>query len=304
PVRYKMVNPVKGEVYQPLQVLPKVAVNVPNANYLFTETTAKTIPVTLTSFTDSIAGKLMVNAPKGWAITIPDEKFSLKGKGAQTVIPVKIIPGKNVQDAVLQFAVQSGKENFNQSITRIEYDHIPNQVLVRPASAHLTFEPMVVPKIKVGYIPGAGDEVAELLEELGLNVTLLSDEDLKISVLKNYDAILTGIRAYNVNDKLQIHYNDLMDYVKQGGNLVVQYNTNSRVGPLQTKMGPYPFTISRKRVTDETAPITLLQPQHAAFNMPNKITNQDFDGWIQERGIYFASEIDGHYQKLIEANDP
>jgi hypothetical protein len=133
---------------------------------------------------------------------------------------------------------------------------------------------------------------------------MLSDDLLATTDLSQFDAIVTGIRAYNTSDKLQLHYNKLMAYVQAGGNLVVQYNTNNRIGPLMAKIGPYPFTISRDRVTDEHAEIRFLQPKHPALNYPNKITEADFSNWIQERGIYFATEPDQHYERILSMNDP
>lgn len=304
PVRYKTVDPVKGEIYQPLYIVPQVTINLPYNNYLFTDGKSRMIPVTLTSNVDSINGKITLAAPRGWKVKLQKESFSLKGKGSQTVIPVEVTPETNAQNEELGLAVKAAGRLFNLSLASIHYDHIPYQNLLQPAIAHLVYEPMHVPKLKVGYIPGAGDEVADLLKQMNLDVVVLSDEQLTSSALQQYDAIVTGVRAYNTNEKLQSVYAKMMTYVEQGGNLIVQYNTNSRVGPLKTQMGPYPFTITRDRVTDENAAVTLLDPKHSLFNTPNVISPKDFDGWIQERGIYFASEWDAHYQPLLRMNDP
>lgn len=307
PVRYKTVDPVKGEIYQPLQIFPEVAVNVPYKNYLFTDTVTKTIPVTVQCFTDSFDGKLAITPPKGWSVYPQHIQVSLKSKGATVVVPIQLRGTKDAgetKEGTLQFSVLSGQKLFNKSITTIQYDHIPNQALIQPATAHLVYEPMITPKKKIGYIPGAGDEVADLLKEMNMDVTIISDEQLASASLDQYDAIITGVRAYNINEKLQNLHGKMMSYVEQGGNLIVQYNTNSRVGPLKADIGPYPFAITRDRVTDETAAVTFLQPEHPAFNTPNKITQKDFDGWIQERGIYFAADLDEHYQPLLRMNDP
>lgn len=156
----------------------------------------------------------------------------------------------------------------------------------------------------IGYIAGAGDDVPACLKQVGYNVTMLTDELLTNEDLSKYQAIVTGIRAYNINDRLQVHYNKLMDYVKNGGNLIVQYNTNNRIGPLVAKIGPYPFIISRDRVTDETAEIRIVNANHLVLNFPNKITKVDFEGWKQERGIYFATEMDKNYETIFSMNDP
>jgi hypothetical protein len=156
---------------------------------------------------------------------------------------------------------------------------------------------------KIGYIPGAGDDVPAYLSQVGYNVTMLTDEEISTKDLSQYDAIITGIRAYNTNEKLFTYHQKLMAYVQQGGNMIVQYNTNSRAGPLKDKIGPYPFTISRDRVTDEQATITALQANHPALNTPNKIMDADYDNWIQERGIYFATEVDSQYVKILSMHD-
>ena len=151
---------------------------------------------------------------------------------------------------------------------------------------------------------GKGDEVAACLKQIGYNITILSDDLLSNDDLSKYDAIITGVRAYNTMDRLQAHYARLMDYVKQGGNLIVQYNTNNRIGPVLAKMGPYPFTISRDRVTDEKAEVRIVNTTHPAVTFPNKISAADFEGWIQERGIYFAGERDKNYETVLSMNDP
>ncbi len=136
------------------------------------------------------------------------------------------------------------------------------------------------------------------------NVTILTDEMLSKTNLNNFDAIVTGIRAYNTNDWMQNHNAKLLEYVKQGGNFIVQYNTNNRIGPLIAKISPYPFNISRERVTDENAEVRFVDASQSALNFPNKINQDDFKGWKQERGIYFASDLDPAYQKILSMNDP
>jgi hypothetical protein len=157
---------------------------------------------------------------------------------------------------------------------------------------------------KIGYIIGAGDKVPEALEQMGYDVTLLTDKELSRNHLEQYDAIITGVRAYNTNEWMNNHYDKLMKYVNDGGNLIVQYNTSNQIGPVKAKIGPYNFSITRNRVTDENAAVTILKPEHPVFNFPNKITDDDFKGWIQERSIYHASDTTGKFEKLIGMADP
>jgi hypothetical protein len=157
---------------------------------------------------------------------------------------------------------------------------------------------------RIGYIQGAGDKVPDALLQMGYEVVILKENDLTSSFLKNLDAVITGIRAYNVHDFMGEKYEVLMDYVKEGGNLIVQYNTSNFISSVRSKIGPYPFTISRNRVTDEKAKINFLNPSHVVLNYPNKITNADFDNWVQERGIYFAGDLDPKYETVLSMNDP
>lgn len=303
PVRYKSVDPVKGEVYQPLRIVPAATIQLPNTHYLFASTTPKTIPITITSFEDSLSARLNIQAPKGWQVSTPTNKIHLKGKVAQTVVFISITPSDKAENGSLQISLQSNFSKYNKSLTTISYDHIPTQQLIQPASTQLIYERMQVPAVTVGYIPGAGDDIPAILKEMNVSVTELSNEQLAIQELSQYDVIVSGVRAYNVNEKLQALHPRLMEYIQQGGNLIVQYNTNSRVGPLKIEMGPYPFTISRNRVTNENAPVSFLAPNHAVFNYPNKITAKDFEGWVQERGIYFAADWGQHYLPLLRMND-
>jgi hypothetical protein len=186
----------------------------------------------------------------------------------------------------------------------ISYDHIPVIHYLTPAQ--ITYHPVAV-KIagsRVGYIVGAGDKVPEALQQMGYTVDILKEEDISNRALTQYDAIITGVRAYNTNDWMYKVYDELMAYVKQGGVLLVQYNTSNQLGTVKTEIGPFPFTITRNRITDENAAVTFLQPNHPFFNFPNKITSSDFEGWVQERSIYHAETTDTNYAKLLSMNDP
>jgi len=157
---------------------------------------------------------------------------------------------------------------------------------------------------KIGYIVGAGDKVPESLEQMGYEVTLLTEKEMAKNGLDKFEAIITGVRTYNTNDWMSKYYNKLMKYVEDGGNVIVQYNTSSRVGPVNQKIGPYDFEISRTRVTDENAAVKFLRPEHPVLNFPNKITSNDFRGWIQERSIYHASNWDKEkFEPIFSMND-
>lgn len=334
-VVYKYVDPVKGEIYRPFELLPPATVNISEPVFVYADNNPKTIQVRVKANQANVHGKLELKAPQGWNISIPKPDVHLAAKGEEVLIDAIVSPavsgntsptpggmlttmrnGGNgsttalssnatyVPDGLLTATLKIGDKSYGKAIERIEYDHIPYQFILRDATAKLVRLDVKKQGTKIAYIPGAGDDVATCLEQIGYSVTILTDELLDNADLSQFDAILTGVRAYNTNQRLGVHYQKLMDYVKNGGNLVVQYNTNSRVGPVAGKIGPYPFTVSRNRVTDETAMVTFTQPQHSVLTYPNRITESDFQNWIQERGIYFASDLDSNYQTVLTMHDP
>lgn len=303
-VTYKATDPVKGEVYRPFEVLPPATVNLSEKVYVFSGTGSKTIQLRIKAHTKNVKGKLMLTAGEGWTVSVNNPDLSLKEKGEEQTITATLTPTAKAKDGRLTATLKIGENTFTKSLKRIEYDHIPYQFLLSDAEANVINIDLKKTGTRIGYIPGAGDEVEACLKEVGYQVTELTEDLLATSDLSVYSAIVCGIRAYNTNEKLQVHYPKLMDYVKGGGNLVAQYNTNNRIGPLLAKLGPYPFTISRDRVTDETAPITFVRPKHPALNLPNVISPNDFEGWVQERGIYFATEVDSNYTTVLLLNDP
>ncbi|MES2762122.1 MAG: PIG-L family deacetylase [Bacteroidota bacterium] len=301
---YKFTDPVKGEVYRPFEILPPATVNIPEKVFVFNDGLAKTVFITIKANTANTNGTLEIKGSEGWNISIKNSEFKLANKGDEAIIEVNVSADKTAKDGRLQALVNVNNASYNKSIKRIEYDHIPYQFILSDAEAGLVNVDLKKTGTNIGYIPGAGDDVQAALKQVGYNVTVLTDELLSNENLSKYNAIVSGVRAYNTNDRLQVHYNKLMDYVKNGGNLIVQYNTNNRIGPVKANIGPYPFTISRDRVTNEKADVKFNNEKHAALTFPNQITQKDFEGWVQERGIYFATEIDKQYETIFTMNDP
>ncbi|HEY1037841.1 MAG TPA: PIG-L family deacetylase [Bacteroidia bacterium] len=304
PLTYKYTDPVKGEIYRPFEILPPATVNIAEKVYVSSDDQSKTIQFVVKANTDNISGELLETLPADWDVDKADRTFNLAKKGDEKIIELKISNKKSNSIGTLTAMLSIDGERYDQGIQRIEYDHIPYQFILSDAKAKLVKMDLKKTGTNIAYIPGAGDDVQACLKQIGYNVTELTDELLSNSDLSKYDAIVTGVRAHNTNERLQVHYNKLMEYVKNGGNLVVQYNTNSRVGPVVAKIGPYPFTVSRNRVTDEKAEVTFVNESQPVLNTPNKISKSDFDGWIQERGIYFASELDKNYETVFTMNDP
>lgn len=270
---------------------------------MFLDDKPKTIQVSIKANQENCKAALRVRASDGFELLLKEEQVDLKNKGDEKTIEIEITRGKNSKNGKIEFSLQSDSKIYHQSIKRIEYDHIPYQFILSAAEAGLVCVDLKKTDSTIAYIPGAGDEVVACLKQAGYEVTILKDEQLASENLSKYSAIVMGVRAYNTNEKLQVYYSKLMDYVNSGGNLIVQYNTNSRVGPLQAKMGPYPFSISRDRVTNENAEVKFVKPEHSVLNFPNKISKKDFEGWVQERGIYFAEDIDKNYETIFSMND-
>lgn len=304
PLVYKTTDPVKGEIYQPLQILPEVTLDILANSLVFENYQPKTIFVKVHCHADNISGSLMIDAGDGWAMQRDVTQVSLR-KGQDTVVPVRITPAKGAAPTFFRPTFVSGEKTFNQHARLIHYSHIPDQTYLSEARAYMTAFPLQKGTAQnIGYITGAGDEVPEALRNVGYTVTELSQKEVEAADLSRYDAIVTGVRAYNTQDWLQTAYPRLMNYVKKGGNLIVQYNTNSRIGPVKAQIGPDSFTITRTRVTDEDAAVNFLVPQHPVLNSPNTITAADFAGWVQERSIYEASDWAPSFTPILSMADP
>ncbi len=304
PIVFKSTDPVKGERYRPLEILPPATVNTSEAVYVFRNQNEKKIRFVIKANTANVKGKLLLETNKGWNLETENNSFELAAKNDEAIIDAYVHPEENALAGSISASLVIDGKVYNKSIKRIDYDHIPAQFTLSEAQVKLIKIDVQKEGNNIGYIPGAGDDVATCLQQIGYKITMLPDEILATAELSQFDAIVTGVRAYNTNEKLQLYYKKLMAYVKNGGNLIVQYNTNNRISSVPQNIGPYPFTITRERVTDENAAVTFTQEHHPAFNFPNKITKADFDNWVQERGIYFASDSSKNYERLLSMKDP
>jgi hypothetical protein len=219
-------------------------------------------------------------------------------------IPVNYSVKANM-DNEYHFGVDAGNGShdvYHLGMNEIKYDHIPNITYFPVATVTNRKLDLKIYNKKIGYIVGAGDKVPEALEQMGYDVTILGDKELSRNDLQQYDAIITGVRAYNTNELMNNYYDKLMKYIYDGGNLIVQYNRNNQE---LAKMSPYPFRISGARITDENADVNFLNPNHPVLNFPNKITQDDFKGWIQERSIYHATGFDRNkFETIFSMHDP
>jgi len=311
PLRYKYTDPVTGELYQPVSILPVADVKFDKDVYLLKEKDSMHVDMSVTPNMNA-AGNFNVKAKlednSGNQTDIHSFSLSNLSKDKQATHQIDLPKnGNKISNSVVHASLtnaDNSKENANTYKRTINYDHIPSIVYQKEATTKIVYADIKIAGKMLGYIPGAGDKVPEALEQMGYNVVMLSEKDIKAGNLKQYDAIVTGVRTYNTNDWMNNVYDALMNYVKEGGILLSQYNTSNQIGPVKAKMAPYPFNISRNRVTDETAKVNFLLPNHPALNYPNKITEKDFDGWIQERSIYNAEKIDSNYQRILSMKDP
>jgi LmbE family N-acetylglucosaminyl deacetylase len=293
PVQYKSNDPVKGETFEPLFVIPKIEVE-----------SNPELALAINDKPVNIEVKTINNGSE-------KNNVKLKNEHSQNVIQTKSgegsfysIKNPGVKNSeLIDWSASDGNENYNSYKTIIEYPHIPNIIYFKKATSKLVSIDLKISGKKIGYIPGAGDKVPDALQKMGYQVTMLSAKDITANNLKQYDAIITGVRAYNIFQWLNDSYNTLMNYVKDGGVLLVQYNTNNNIGPLKAKIGPYPFTISRTRVTDENADVKFVHPGNSLMNYPNKISQKDFDNWIQERSTYQAENYEKNYKTLFAMHD-
>lgn len=302
PIEYKYTDPARGELYEPLVIAPPVTANISGKNYIFKSKQPQTVQVKLKSFTNA-SGSIDIKPVEGWKISPEKIDFSGKAKGDEWVVNFTLEPtDSKPRTSIFKADVTANGKTFSLGLRTIAYNHIPTITYFPPAEANLISLDLKTAGKKIGYIAGAGDMVPEALRQVGYDVHMLSENEITNGDLSVYDAIITGVRAYNVNERLAYEQPKLLEYVKNGGNLVVQYNNNN--GLVTHDIGPYPFRPVNQRVTDESAKVTVLDPQNPVLNYPNRINDADFDNWIQERGLYFVSDIDPKYATPLEMNDP
>ena len=303
PVQYKHTDPVLGELYQPLAVVPPVLVNLPPArSYVFADAQPKTVPVTLRAGRAGVSGSLALALPAGWKCEPATASFALAAKDEELTVNFQVHPlaGAVPGRAELRATATVAGQAYARGIQKIEYPHIPTQFLFPEAVAPLVKLDLKRRGQNVAYLMGAGDEVPDALRQIGYAVTLVKPEDLTAATLRKYDALVVGIRAYNTVDRLKTQQPEILKYIEAGGNVIVQYTVNR--GTVLPEIGPYPMTLSNDRVTVEDAPVTLTK--HPLLAAPNKITTDDFKGWVQEQGLYYPSKWDPKYQTVISSSDP
>jgi LmbE family N-acetylglucosaminyl deacetylase len=301
PVVYRYSKPDKGELYRPFEITPPVSASIKDKVFIFENDKQKDIEVIVKAGKDNIDGFVEMAYPSDWSVFPKQQKVTIANKGDIQKVVFTVIPPKNQSEGIISPIINIDGEFYTKEQVEIDYSHIPFQTILLPSESKVVRLDISKRGNSIGYIEGAGDVVPESLRQIGYNVTIIKPEQISPEYLSNFDAIVVGVRAYNIVDELKFKQKHLLDFVKEGGNLVIQYNTSRRLKV--DNLSPFPLKLSRDRVTDENAEMRILNPQHPLLNFPNKITEKDFDGWVQERGLYFPDEWSDEFTPLLASND-
>lgn len=307
PVRHAFTDRVMGEQVQPLEILPPVFAEMGKSSYLFTESKPTPVRVKVTSAKADLSGTVELCTPGDWTVTPAKTDFTLTRKGEEQYFEFLLTPPTGqAQGVIVPLVKLAGEEEggYSRKLVKIDHDHIPVQLVDLDASAPVAKLDLKIAGKNIGYLPGAGDAIPEALTNIGFIVTELDKDMIATGKLGKFDAIVVGIRAYNTNADMANIQPKFMQYVEDGGTLLIQYNTSRGLTIPMTEIGPYPMQLSRDRTTVEEAEVRILAPDHPVLNYPNKITSKDFDGWVQERGLYFPGSWDERYTAILSSNDP
>ena len=289
----------KGEIYEPFEVLPEVTTKLTNKVLIFSDNTLQEISVAVRAGKENVSGKVSLEAPANWSISPKEVAFSIQQKDDIEMVNFTITPPKNESEVSLEIVATVNKKEYKKELVEINYNHIPKQTVLLNSEAKLVRLNIKKAGKYIGYIQGSGDAIPESLRQIGYTVVELKPHEITKENLQKFDAIVLGIRAYNTITSLKFKQKFLLDYVENGGNMIVQYNTSRRVDVA----APFSLQLSRDRVTDENAKVTILEKNHSLLNFPNKITENDFKGWVQERGLYFPNSWSKEYTPILSMND-
>jgi LmbE family N-acetylglucosaminyl deacetylase len=303
PIVYRYSKPEKGEIYQPFVILPEATASFKDKVIIFANSEPREIPITIKALKDNVKGEVQLHYGKGWKVDQEIKTFEISKNGDQRILHFLLTPPSNEDENFISATIKVDGKKISKELIEISYDHIPKQSVLMPLETKVVRLDINRNGENIGYIDGAGDEISESLEQIGYKVQKIDPTTIQAGSLTRFDAIVVGIRAYNVVDELKFKQRYLLDYVKDGGNLIVQYNTAGRNGLDMANLAPYPLSISRDRVTDETSQVRILDKTHELVNYPNKITQNDFNGWVQERGLYFPDHWSREFTPILAMND-
>ncbi|MGN7514198.1 MAG: PIG-L family deacetylase [Allomuricauda sp.] len=302
-VVHRYSRPDRGELYEPFAILPDVTSKIDEKVLIFANADTKEVQVKIRAGKNDVSGTVALNHPSGWVVSPSSIPFSISQKGEEISVAFNVTPPDMESEGKLEPKITMGNKVYDKELVEIDYDHIPKQSVLLPSEAKVVRMDIKKSGEHIAYIMGAGDNVPESLEQIGYQVHLVDPNDIQNGDLDKYDAVVVGIRAYNVVGALKFKQPVLFDYVERGGTMIVQYNTAGRWASQFENIAPYDVTLSRDRVTDENAEVKILAPNNSLVNFPNAITEKDFDGWVQERGLYFPSEWSSEFTPILSMKD-
>ncbi len=301
-VQYKFNSPEDGPVYRPLEIVPPFLVSFSEKAYIIKKGSSKDIQVNVTSLKTGEEVSLALQLPNGWRTEPENISFTPEMRGQEQSFIFTVHAPEYSSEVDGKALVTTGTQSFSFEMKSVDYPHIPFQTILKPAEARIVSVDLQTTESRIAYIMGAGDEIPQGLRQMNYTVDVLEAEKINGDLLGQYQAVIIGVRAYNKWDVLRYKQSLLMDFVHNGGTLIVQFNTSS--GLVTDQLGPYPISLSRDRVSVEEAPVRILSKEHRVLKFPNEIVDSDFDGWVQERGLYFPGEWDSRYTAVLSSNDP
>ena len=298
---HRYSKPDKGELYKPFEIIPEASAKITEKVIIFENDKQHDITVIVKAGRDNLEGYVEVCHPNDWSIYPEKQKVNIAHKGEEQTLTFTIIPPKNQSEGYIGPIVRINDKAYSKELIEIGYEHIPFQTVLLPSESKIVRLDIKKKGENIGYIKGAGDTIPESLRQIGYNVVVLELESINEETLGRLDAVVVGIRAYNTLDGLSFKHQTLYDFVANGGNMIVQYSKS--YGLKTENIAPYKLKLSHDRVTDENAEVRFLNPNHEVLNSPNKITQEDFEGWTQERGLYFANEWGKEFTPILSMND-
>jgi LmbE family N-acetylglucosaminyl deacetylase len=303
-VIYAWTDRVHGERMRRFSIVPPATITPARKAVMFPNGKRTPVLLQVRAGGDAVSGSVRLQLPAGWRAAPESVPVSLGQAGDETTVRIEVTPPPNAAAVEVHPAIEVAGKSWSYREDVIDYPHIPMQVVLQPLTLRLCPVALELPKRRIGYVAGSGDTIAGDLAHVGFKVDMIDDETLRSADLSRWGAVILGIRAFNTRPALHAAQPRLMRYVENGGRLLVQYNTQSMLAPLTELIGPYPLTIGRDRVTDETAEMVAVDPKHPVLRAPNRLGRADFAGWVQERGLYFADKWDARYQPVFKLADP
>lgn len=303
PIIYKYAKPEKGELYQPFEIVPQATASFQDKVIIFANDTPKEIPVTIKANADNLKGTVQFCFDQQWTVEQDTKPFAIAKKGDEQTVYFTLRPPATENESYITPIIRLNGVTSTKELVTITYDHVPVQTILLPSEAKTVRLDIQKAGEHIGYIMGAGDDMPTSLEQMGYTVHIIDPASISEGSLSGYDAVVLGIRAYNVVEDLKFKQRFILDYVKDGGTVIVQYNTANRWGNQFENIAPYSLEISRDRVTDENSEVRILANDHPIMNYPNKITSSDFEGWVQERGLYFPGTWGAEFTPILGMND-